>query len=150
VPNYTATSPASNARLARLTTLAGPRPAGPRSISLASTRTIEGLGKFALEGGKVTLDPARTTYQNMVMILQAVFGKNSAEDFAKSTLHAVANDGIADLFRNGDPEPFTVAAIRARQQHKSGPSITQAPVCRKKISPTGQRRKRSRFGHRSE
>ena len=85
--------------------------------------------QFNPQLGKVTLDPAVTADQHMIVRGQALSWEQLAQQRAKSPLHPVADHCIADFFGDGDPKAHLVMRIGVNQQHKSRPRHAQAPVC---------------------
>lgn len=69
----------------------------------------------------------------MVVIGKAVFGKRAPQEFAKTPLHPVADNRIANLLGNGDPVSYALAPVGPGQQNESRLRISQALIGGQKI-----------------
>ena len=65
----------------------------------------------------------------------ARFGQDLAGELAEAALHAVADDRIADLLRDGEAEAHRRIAVAARadQQDEAGRRRAQAAIGREEI-----------------
>src|SRR3546814_15430341 len=62
-------------------------------------------------------------------------GQHLPRERTEEPFHAIADDGIADLLGDGDPDPHTriIVAARPRQQHEAGHRSASARIRPAKI-----------------
>ena len=90
--------------------------------------------------GERPLDAAGAADQDMVGAGDARFGQDRAGERAEAALHPVADDGVADLLRDGEAEAHRriVVAARADEQDEAGRRRAQAAVGREEIRAAGE------------
>ena len=125
---------------------ASPAPA-ESSIAQSFAHSCERMRKFGLEGRKITLDPACAADQDMVRSRNAVRTNHRTRQFAKTALHAVAHNGIADLLCDRNPESHRGIAIvsPANQQHKAGRCHPACSIGGQKVRPLSNRNQAESF-----
>jgi hypothetical protein len=104
----------------------------PNGFSLQS---IQSLGEILPKLGIRPLDSAGAADQDMVGAGNARFGQNRAGEFAEAPLHPVADDGIADLLRDGEAEAHGGIAIAARpdEEDEAGGRRAQRAIGREEF-----------------
>jgi len=76
------------------------------------------------------------------MIGKPLARQGRAQQFPKTPLHPVADDGVADLLGDGDPVSLAKAIVRPRKQHETGARNALAPVRGKEIGAASNHRDR--------
>ena len=105
------------------------------------------LNEIQPERRKVALDSACPADHDMIRSSRAIGANHCASQLAKSPLHPIAYNGIADLLRHGDPQPLCRIAIiaLAHQQHKAGRRHPACCIGGQKIRPLSNRNQAESF-----
>lgn len=106
--------------------------------ALACSCIGQSLVQFPPQAGKVPFNTAFPANQHMIMIGQTFCRQGLAQKRTKPALHPVADHGLADLSRHGNPKTDATPAIGAGQEHETRPHNAQAVVGGKKIGTTGK------------
>jgi len=106
-------------------------------IALAIANAGKGGRQFLPQRRKVAFHPRITRDQNVIMIWQAFFRQRIPQQFAKSPLQPVANNGVADSLSDGDAISFATIIIGPRKKDKSRTRNAQPPIRSKKVCAGG-------------
>ena len=73
--------------------------------------------------------------QDMVGAGNASFGQDRPREFAEAALHPVADDGVADLLRDGEAEANggIAVAARAHEEDEAGRRRAQCAIGREEV-----------------
>ncbi len=74
---------------------------------------LQSLTKIDLKLVKGAIIALGSANQDVVGTVNPSLGKNDSGDFPKPPFHSVANDRVADFFRDSEPKPKCVIAIVA-------------------------------------
>jgi len=102
---------------------------------------LQSLGEVHQKLGKRPFDPAGPPDQHMVRAFHPGLRQPRPRQFAQPPLHPVADDGIADLLRDGEPDPHRgiVVAARADEQDEAGGRGAPAAIGREEIRAAPKR-----------
>jgi hypothetical protein len=112
---------------------------GRRSPIISSSgfglQLTQSLGQILHKLGIGPFHTAGAADQDMVGAGDAGFGKNRTGQFAEAPLHPVADDGVADLFRDGEAEPHggIVLAARPDEQDEADGRRAQCAIGREEF-----------------
>ena len=96
---------------------------------------LESAFKLRREAGEISLDPPGSTDQDMVGAGNSMFRQGIASERAKSALHPIANDCIADLLgdREANAHGWIVILTRTNKQNESRHGCALAAIGGKEI-----------------
>lgn len=85
----------------------------PWRIAFPLRCTGQGFCQFDLQLRKIALNPAFAAYQYVVCASDTLMGENSAQQFAKAPLHAIADNRVTNFFGDSDSEPHGILTARS-------------------------------------